>query len=644
MPKWAESQRNLSAWGQLWKGPFRSLPARVTSFVFGATLITSLTVTAISVSSTGDFLRSRVDEKFPSILESASERLDGWYQQRVSELGVFASSEIISKNIPGLAPGATASRTKRAHSEIERYLTYVLESFPQYAALFLLDADGETVLWVGEEQTLPLAMVAEASKTRGVGLSDLVLAGREPVQIASASVSDQHDQTGMSVHALLRVEQWNKLLADKDLGPSGEIFVVGSDGRYITETPTRRPGLQYGRSTASPDDEVVVVEYDNELGLHVVGSASRFDRFGWTVVVEESYSEAFAPMVSAIRRTLGINLAIVLALAFAAFRIAVSIVRPIEALSVAAKQIHDGEKDVVIPESRSQDEVGLLTQAFHDMTTRLATNATELEISKHEIEQANRQLRLQNDELQRFNEVLEQLSITDGLTKLHNHRFFQDQLAKEVRRADRTGEPLALILLDIDHFKAWNDRLGHAMGDQILRRVAEEMNQVIRETDFLARYGGEEFALLAPNTVLEGAISLAEKIRLAIRGTSFLIAPPSDGDQTVTVSAGVAIYTGDRESFFVSADRALYEAKSGGRDCVVADAESELEATRSMEKSGTAARVGSASASVREGSEKSATPPAKKPRAKKKTSTKKASRSKKSTSKESPEDPPGSGA
>ena len=152
------------------------------------------------------------------------------------------------------------------------------------------------------------------------------------------------------------------------------------------------------------------------------------------------------------------------------------------------------------------------------------------------------------------------------------HRFFQDHLAKEVKRVERSGEPLSLILADIDHFKRWNDRLGHAMGDEILRRVAEVMNGLIRETDLLARYGGEEFALLAASTDLNGAVQLAEKIREAISETQFFLGPPSEAEP-VTISFGVSVYRGDRKAFFNDADRALYAAKSAGRDCVMTSAQ-----------------------------------------------------------------------
>jgi len=167
-----------------------------------------------------------------------------------------------------------------------------------------------------------------------------------------------------------------------------------------------------------------------------------------------------------------------------------------------------------------------------------------------------------------MNLVLEQLSITDGLTKLHNHRYFQESMAAECRRIVRTNDPLCLILIDIDYFKKWNDRLGHAGGDEILRRMAEVLNESVRETDLLARYGGEEFALLAINTTLEGAAALGEKVRQAVEETDFLTDVPSERDHP-TVSVGVAGYSIDRKQLFADADTALYTAKDSGRNRVV---------------------------------------------------------------------------
>jgi len=168
--------------------------------------------------------------------------------------------------------------------------------------------------------------------------------------------------------------------------------------------------------------------------------------------------------------------------------------------------------------------------------------------------------------------VLEQLSITDGLTKLHNHRFFQDHLRREMRRSARTGEPLALLLVDVDDFKGLNDRYGHAVGDAVLRRTGEVLNGVVRETDLLARYGGEEFALLAPQTPLEGAVALGEKVREAVAAARFSIVDlEGPREIAITVSVGVSSFRGDEKAFFNEADRALYRAKHAGKDCVVSE-------------------------------------------------------------------------
>ena len=226
--------------------------------------------------------------------------------------------------------------------------------------------------------------------------------------------------------------------------------------------------------------------------------------------------------------------------------------------------------DVAIEETASSGEIGVLTRAFNEMSRKLREKDAEIEANRIEIEDANAQLVAQNRELQRVNEVFQQLSITDDLTKLHNHRFFQDHLPREIKRAERTREPLCLILIDIDDFKRLNDRFGHAVGDAVLRKVADVMNRCVRDTDLLARYGGEEFALLASRTDLEGAVRLAEKIRLAIARARFSVVDLDGPKQIqVTASVGVADYRGDEKALFNAADRALYQAKASGKDCVV---------------------------------------------------------------------------
>ncbi|MGH0036015.1 MAG: GGDEF domain-containing protein [Myxococcota bacterium] len=552
---------------------FRGLPARITLFVFWATVITSMAVSALSIGSIQSFLRSNIDQKYPALLATGSDRLDLWYEQRTLEMGVFASSEILRENLP-LLNVRHSSRSSRARGEVEQYLSYLLESFTQYRQLLILDHEGRRLIYSGESLELPPALLAVPPVVASPSVGAVHKMGEQRIQVVTAGLGSPSQPPLFTLHAVLDLGALDALLAREDVGSGMRAVVVDEVGAVIASNDPNVLGSTHRWPVADRDADAVVGGYEGPDGFEMVGGRLGIDRLGWTLVVEEPYDRAFAPVVSSISKIAVIDLAIILLFGLGAHRIAVSIVRPVEALSDAARRMAEGEEHVVIPERGSRDEMGLLIRTFNTMTISLANKARELELSRRQVEDANQELTGRNDELQRVNEILEQLSITDGLTQLHNHRFFQDHLSKEARRVDRTGEPLALILADIDYFKLWNDRLGHAGGDRILREVAALMNELIRETDLLARYGGEEFALLAPGTDTEGAVALAEKIRAEIAAHVFVESEPGaepepGAPRAVTLSFGVAAYDGDRDRFFEAADRALYAAKDAGRDCVV---------------------------------------------------------------------------
>lgn len=164
-----------------------------------------------------------------------------------------------------------------------------------------------------------------------------------------------------------------------------------------------------------------------------------------------------------------------------------------------------------------------------------------------------------------------ELSRTDGLTQLYNHKFFHQLLSGEVGRSRRYGGRVALLMLDVDHFKIYNDTNGHPMGDTALQKVAWLLSGSVRESDAVARYGGEEFAVIVPETDLPGAAELAERLRRKVEQTDF---EKQDVMPTgkLTVSIGVAIYpddSGTKTELLDHADHALYQAKKNGRNCVV---------------------------------------------------------------------------
>jgi diguanylate cyclase (GGDEF)-like protein len=213
-----------------------------------------------------------------------------------------------------------------------------------------------------------------------------------------------------------------------------------------------------------------------------------------------------------------------------------------------------------------------ITKPFEDLD--VISVAVERAFEKIDLKNQNRELmaRLtqQNAELRELNARLNQLANTDGLTGLYNHRYFQEVLEKEVMRSSRHSREFALLFLDIDNFKNYNDEHGHVKGDQVLQRVAENINSNVRHSDIVARYGGEEFVIILPETGEQGALMHADNIRKAIEERAFngkdnLPATP------ITISIGIAIFPVDGatpSALIKASDNALYEAKAQGKNKV----------------------------------------------------------------------------
>jgi diguanylate cyclase (GGDEF)-like protein len=178
------------------------------------------------------------------------------------------------------------------------------------------------------------------------------------------------------------------------------------------------------------------------------------------------------------------------------------------------------------------------------------------------------------DELSAAKAELLALSVTDGLTGLPNRRFFDARLRDELSRSERYSDPVSMLIVDLDHFKALNDRFGHPFGDRVLRQAAQHMKSSLRDPDVCARWGGDEFAVILPKTDLGRARRVGERILQAIRAQTF---EPStsegsarDREVRLTVSIGIAQFPSDGaatpDALVAQADEALYRAKRAGRD------------------------------------------------------------------------------
>jgi diguanylate cyclase len=207
-----------------------------------------------------------------------------------------------------------------------------------------------------------------------------------------------------------------------------------------------------------------------------------------------------------------------------------------------------------------------LVQATSRMKENNKALETRLSASRDEISQLHHQL-----------EAVRKESVTDPLTSLGNRKYFDDALSRQIAIAAERRHPVSLLMADIDHFKAFNDRHGHLTGDQVLRLVALAIKQSIKDKDTAARYGGEEFAVVLPDTALQRAASIAERLREAVMSKELIKRSTRETLGRVTISIGLAtLHPGDSpQSLIGRADNCLYAAKRRGRNRVVSEIDPE---------------------------------------------------------------------
>jgi diguanylate cyclase (GGDEF)-like protein len=564
--------------------PRNSLATKIIFFVFLSTFLTALVVSWMAIESTHRFLREAIDRRYPALLQQSAAHVEAW-------LAAGRAGAEACAGAPALRGISSSLRSGTDGPEVRKALDLAASGHPlaNLRGVALIHPTGAIAATWGDSPALPPELARDLGALTEPALEWFRSPSGDPEVLAGSPVRVADGSVVAVLVSVLRTEELGRILGGEGEGTRTRVLLVGSDGREIAsappggsapcsagEDPNRPPDEACGEAAGAfpevrlppaPQSGRAVSDYQKPGGERVIGAARPLAGLGWTVVAEEPFDQAFRPVLSVVTRIFITDILVVLLFSLVAYKITAAIVQPIEALSEGARRVSRGELDLEIPDTRGRDEIGLLTRTFNDMTRKLRKNQAEIETAIH-------QLTVQKRELEQANEQLSQLSITDGLTKLHNHRFFQDHLTREIKRVQRSGDPLSMLLVDIDDFKRLNDRLGHAAGDELLTRIARIMDESMRASDLLARYGGEEFVILAANTDLPGAATLGEKVREAVSEKSFLL------DETmrlekVTVSVGVAQYKGDRKAFFQAADRALYRAKAQGKNCVRAEGDPE---------------------------------------------------------------------
>ena len=537
-----------------------SIRSRILTFALLATLVPSALALGLSYVQNRRLLEAQLTRDLVSRSTQSAGAVGVWLKERQYDLRVFAGSEEVANQLDLSAGAPIGSPT---HGRLHDYLLSLHERFADFQQLMVLDTRGRvlaTSLSAATPVRLPDGWLQSLrSDSRFVGAPYASPRGRTTVLVA-VPVRRADGRVLGALAAELSLSEVRGVLRSYARGTGanrGGLWVLDTAGLPVTRSESAatlaREALPRPTLERLVRREGEAVQYKSLAGHDVVGTLERVPGTRWVVLAETPADAAFAQA----RRFRNVALAVIVLMlgiaATAAWRFGLLIVRPLDRLASAAREVAAGDLAVDLPPGGS-GEVGSLTAVFNHMVSRLREGRRALD----EI----------NETLRQKNEELERLSITDGLTGLANHRALVHRLDEEAERFRRNGRQFCVVMADVDRFKQYNDGFGHLAGDEALRTVAAIMRQSTRAVDFVARYGGEEFAIVMPETELDGAMHVAERIRAAVAAATFPGRP-------MTMSIGVAEFPSQADSpttIIAAADQALYRAKREGRDRVVSGA------------------------------------------------------------------------
>jgi diguanylate cyclase (GGDEF)-like protein len=530
-------------------GPLRpdSIRNRILLFAMIAALVPSVTTAWLAYRQSSRAIVAKTTQDLEIASEQATRELDLWLKERLQELRTFAASYEVTENVD------RAARDPAAADRIDVYLGALQRRFTEHAVLFVLDARGSVVAQTGEAAPVvpanAIGGLRTATQVLGTPVWDTTAAETRMTLLVPIRLG-----TGRLAGALGVETRLHLMVANlwKYAPRRGRAYLATDDRRVILASDTASPDLLshvLPPATADPlfQSDGGTVEYVGLTGAPAIGALRRIESLDWAFVAEVPVAEAYRD-VKALRNTAALILvALVLGIGFIAYRLGLLIVRPLDRLIKGAAVVAGGDFTVDLP-SAGGGEVGMLTRVFNDMVARLREGRARLHTAYAT--------------LQRQNEELELLSVTDGLTGLYNRRRLMEVLDQEIERSKRLSHVCSALMMDVDHFKRYNDTHGHQRGDDVLKGVGAVLLEATREIDCAARYGGEEFFVLLPETGIADAADVAERIRARLKERIF-------AGGRVTISIGIAAFpahAGTPEELIAAADAALYQAKREGRD------------------------------------------------------------------------------
>lgn len=543
-----------------------SLQAKLLAVILLCALVPVLGIGAYLMRLNQKTLGEKVSETLDSHLLRKGAALDLWMGERLKEAARWSASFVVYEGLESLSGPAASPRAQR---DLVEYLESLLGHYRVYESLFIVDPQGTVVAATRDERLedwmmalLPASSSSTATIVSPVQTSTFL--GR-PTMVILQPVAPGLEGRGRVIgYFVLRLDlrELETLLAENATPETPAAWLLDAHGDVIARAGkiAENPGEPFPVAIAEATKQPHVLERTiNGVSTVIALRAINPPLAGYLAATVES-SVAYGALRRSQERIVASGLAAILLIVAISYLASRGILRPISLLSQGAKRVAAGDLDVYLP-VRGRDEIADLTLAFNDMANKIREGRERLEAAHDELARTN-------EGLKAANRALETLAITDGLTSLYNHRHFQDSLEKELRKCEQQGRPLSLLIIDIDHFKAFNDRWGHQEGDAALRRVAAQVMKGIRPSDMAFRYGGEELAVLMTSCAKTQAAEVAEKLRMAVRDNAQR--PGRFGDR-LTVSVGVAAFPEDGalpRTLVDAADAALYTAKAEGRDRV----------------------------------------------------------------------------
>ena len=556
-----------------------SLQAKILIVVLLCVAVPLLLMGAYLLAQTQTALEAKAKESLIRHLYTRASEVSEWMKSRLDEPSRWSTTFIAYDALEARADGKPSA--PRLRGELQAYLDDVHSRYEQlYVSLFVVDLDGQVVVGSRKEALEDWAVEklprkpsgAEAAREEDAGKRGVLTPMRQTDRLERPTLLALHriERAGRVVGyfvARIDTRDLETLLASPAADGTAHFWLLDDEKRILIGAAQGSgpvPGEAFAPIGPPPTSVAPVQEgVLKGVGESVYGMLKLPGPFEGLLAATVPKEGAYQPLAEARQRLLRAGIPSVFVIFLLAYVLARGMLRPILLLSEGAQRVSAGDLDVHLP-VHGRDELADLTSAFNEMARRVRD-------SRDELAETATALARTNDQLEQAKERFRSQAITDALTGIFNRRHFEDCLDEQIARAAEEGKPLSLLLLDLDHFKQYNDRWGHTEGDAELRRVAALVQRTVRSTDIAFRYGGEELAVLLPACSKEQAMVVAEKVRIAV-GSGTTQRPSRFGART-TVSAGVATYHEDgrvARGLVDTADAALYQAKAQGRDRVVA--------------------------------------------------------------------------